>query len=401
LSRMFLKLRPVIFWTHLVIGVVAGLFILNMAGSGILIAYQKQVTALAERSQRTVVAPTGKTHLDVEDLVAKVQAAQPDAHLSGVVVYSNPTSAAMFYVGRDNNVLYADPYTGEGRGNGQKTVRGFFQLVTSWHRWLALEGTARPIGQAITGTLSIVYFTLLFTGLILWLPKEWSRSRLRQGAVLNLKLRGKASNWNWHNVVGIWFAPLLLLVTLTGIIMSHDWAGDLLFRLTGNPVPEHRREGGRAGGMHEAGGPAVAPDLEGINPLWAQAEKQVAGWHSISLRFPRSEDAPVIFLIDHGDGSRPDTVAQLTLDRDSGDVVRWQPYTTENAGQKLRSWMRPIHTGEAGGLAGESIAVVAALGSIVLVWTGFSMACRRFFGTHEPALSSLSSTETVPTSSPL
>jgi hypothetical protein len=36
-----------------------------------------------------------------------------------------------------------------------------------------------------------------------------------------------------------------------------------------------------------------------------------------------------------------------------------------------------------------------------LVWTGFSMACRRFFGTHEPALSSLSSTETVPTSSPL
>ncbi|MEI9998967.1 MAG: PepSY-associated TM helix domain-containing protein [Verrucomicrobiota bacterium] len=382
---------------HLAIGVVAGLFILNMAASGILIAYQKPITAFAERSQRTVAAPAGAARLDVEALVAKVQAARPDAHLSGLVLYSDSTAAAMFYVGRDNNVLYADPYTGAVLGDGQKAVRGFFQFVTSWHRWLALEGTARPIGQAVTGTLSIAYFLLLFTGLILWLPKQWSRSRVRQGALLNLKLRGRARNWNWHNVAGLWFAPLLLLVTLTGIVMSHDWAGDLLFRLTGNPVPEHRREGGRGGGR-DGGGPV---DIEGINPLWTQAEKQVAGWHSISLRFPRSSDAPVTFLIDSGSGSRPDTVAQLVLDRDSGEVVRWQPYATENAGQKLRSWVRPIHTGEAGGIPGESIAVVAALGGITLAWTGLSMACRRFFGSRDPVPSPVSPTQPESISSTL
>ena len=397
---MPLKLRTAIFWTHLAIGLVAGIFIINMAASGILIAYQKPITAFAERNQRTVTAPAGAAHLDVEALVAKVQAARPAAHLSGVVLYSDPTAAAMLYVGRDNNVIYANPYTGVVLGEGQKAVRGFFQFVTSWHRWLALEGTARPIGQAITGTLSIAYFALLFTGLILWLPKQWSRSRVRQGALLNLKLRGKASNWNWHNVVGLWFAPLLLLVTMTGIIMSHDWAGDLLFRLTGNPVSAHRGEGGRSAGR-DAGGAATLPDLGGINPLWTQAEKQVTSWHSISLRFPRSEDAPVTFLIDRGDGSRPDTVAQLALDRDTGEVVRWQPYATENAGQKLRSWMRPIHTGEAGGILGESMAVVAALGGIILAWTGLSMAYRRFFGAREPDLSSLSPTQNDPLSSPL
>ncbi len=389
---MWLKLRSVIFWMHLAIGVVAGLFILNMAGSGILIAYQKPITALAEHNQRTVIAPAGATHLDVEALVAKVQAERPEAPLSGVVLYSDPTAAAMFYMGRENNVLYANPYTGEVLGNGQKSVRVFFQAVTSWHRWLALEGTARPIGQAITGTLSIAYFILLFTGLILWLPQQWSRRRLRQGALLNLKLQGRASNWNWHNVAGLWFAPLLLLVTLTGIVMSHDWAGDLLLRLTGNPVPAHRGEGGRRGGA----GPI---DVGGINPLWAHAEKQVADWHSISLRFSSSSDAPATFLIDRGDGGRPDSVAQLALDRDTGEVVRWQPYATENAGQKLRSWMRPIHTGEAGGILGESIAVVAALGGITLAWTGLSMACRRFFGVRGSAPSPLSSTPTESISS--
>lgn len=392
---MILKLRTALFWMHLAVGVVAGLFILNMAASGILIAYSKQITALAERGQRIVAAPIGAAHLDIETLVAEVQEARPQARLSGIVIYSDPTATAMFYVGRENNVLYANPYTGEVLGEGQKTVRGFFQFVTSWHRWLALEGTARPVGEAITGTVSLVYFALLLSGLCLWLPKQWSRPRLRQGVLLDLKLRGKIRDWNWHNVIGIWCAPLLLLVTLTGIIMSHNWAGDLLFRLTGNPVPEHRREGGRSGGRGMEG-PAAKLNLAGINPLWTQAEKQVSGWHSISLRFAASSDAPVNFLIDRGDGGRPDTVTQLALDRDTGEVVRSQPYETQNAGQKLRAWVRPVHTGEAGGLLGQSIAVVAALGSMTLVWTGLALAWRRFFGAKERAASSLSQPQPTP-----
>lgn len=390
---MILKLRTALFWTHLAVGVVAGLFILNMAVSGILIAYSKQITALAEHGQQTVAIPVGTTPLDVETLVAKVQAARPDVHLSGIVLYSNPTAAAMFYVGRENNVLYANPYTGEVTGEGQKAVRGFFQFMTSWHRWLALGGTARPIGETITGTVSIAYFALLVSGLILWLPKQWSRARVKQGAFLDVKLRGKSRDWNWHNVVGLWCAPLLLLVTLTGIIMSHNWANDLLFRLTGNPVPEHRREGGRSGGRG-ADGPAAKLDLAGINPLWAQAEKQVPGWNSISLRFSASPDAPASFLIDRSGGGRPDTVAQLNLNRDTGEVLRWQPYETQNAGQKLRAWVRPIHTGEAGGFLGQSVAVIAALGGITLVWTGLSMAWRRFFGTKQTNQVSFSEPQT-------
>ncbi len=188
---------------------------------------------------------------------------------------------------------------------------------------------------------------------------------------------------------------MLLFVTLTAIIMSHNWANDLLFRLTGNPVPDHKREAGRNGGGN-AGGPSDI-DVSGLNPLWVQAEKQVPGWHSISLRFSGNPDAPATFLIDTGTGGRPDTVAQLALDRDTGEVVRWQPYDKQNAGQKLRAWVRPIHTGEAGGIIGQSIAVIAALGGIVLVCTGFSMAYRRFFGAKiKTAASPLSQPQPTP-----
>jgi uncharacterized iron-regulated membrane protein len=386
---MLLKLRPILFWTHLAVGVIVGVFILNMAASGILMAYQKPLVALAERSQRTVVIPAGAKALDLEALVAKVAAERPKARLSGVVLYSDPHAAAMFYVGRANNVIFANPYTAEVLGEGQKGLRGFFQFVESYHRWLALEGTARPVGQFITGTVSLGYLLLLCTGLILWLPRQWSRRRVRQSAVLDPTLQGRARDWNWHNVIGLWATPLLIVVTLSAVIMSHDWASDLLFRLTGNAAPEHRSEGGgRSGGRHGGGGwdassqanaPVAPPDVSGFNPLWIQAAKQVPNWHSISIRFPRDDDTPAQFMIDRGDGSTPATVGQLTLDRDSGDVVSWKPYASENVGQKLRAWVRPLHTGEAGGVIGETLAVVAALSAILLVWTGFSMAWRRFF----------------------
>jgi len=390
---MFRKIRTGIFWLHLAVGVTAGLFILNMAVSGICIAYAKQIIALAESSQRTVAVPANAKPLDPEALIVKVQVARPDAKLSGLTRYANPAASAMFYVGRDNNVLYANPYTGDVLGEGSKSVRAFFQFMTSWHRWLALEGTARPVGKAITGIVVTVYFGMLMSGLFLWLPREWSRLRVRQRALLDFKLKGGASNWNWHNTVGLWCAPLLLLATLTGIVMSYDWANNLLFTMTGNPVPERRAEGGRAGGR-DANGPAKI-DVADTNALWTKAGQQVTNWDSISLRFASSSNPPATFFINTAEQGRPDTVAQLALDRDTGDVVRWQPYAAQNAGQKLRSWVRPIHTGEGAGLLGQSLAVVSALGTIILVWTGFSLAVRRFRGRREFLSTPLSETEVI------
>jgi uncharacterized iron-regulated membrane protein len=381
------RLRSVLFWGHLAVGVAAGVFILNMAASGLLIAYEKQITAFAERGQRTVAAPPGDAadaaRLDLPTLVAKARAARPAARLSGITLSADPAAAARLNVGRES-YLYVNPYTGEVLGEGKPAVRRFFQWVTSWHRWLALEGPRREIGKAVTGAAAVAYFILLLSGLYLWLPKQWSKSRLKQALTPRLTLKGKARDWNWHTTVGFWAAPLLLCTTLTGITMSYEWANGLLFRLAGAPAPEHRREGGpREGGRGGMG----EPDLAGIESLWAQAERQVPGWQAITLRFPASATAPVTFMIEQGQSGRPDQMAQLTLDPATGEIVRWQPYAAQNGGQKLRAWVRPLHTGEAGGWIGQTIVVLGALGGLVLVWTGLAMACRRFFGKKSPAFS--------------
>ena len=59
-------------------------------------------------------------------------------------------------------------------------------------------------------------------------------------------------------------------------------------------------------------------------------------------------------------------------------MVKWEPYSENSTGRKLRSWFRGLHTGEAFGFFGQTIAGLASLGGCFLVWTGLAMAWRRF-----------------------
>jgi uncharacterized iron-regulated membrane protein len=137
----------------------------------------------------------------------------------------------------------------------------------------------------------------------------------------------------------------------------------------------NQRSGGAA---RPVDGPSAASAFKGLDALWARAEQQQAGWRSISLRLPISNDAPVIFTIDQGDGGQPHKRAQLTLNRQTGEVVRWEPFSSYTTGRQLRSILRFAHTGEVAGLIGQTIAGLASAGGAVLVWTGLALALRRF-----------------------
>jgi uncharacterized iron-regulated membrane protein len=54
-----------------------------------------------------------------------------------------------------------------------------------------------------------------------------------------------------------------------------------------------------------------------------------------------------------------------------------QPFASQSPGQRTRSWIRFLHTGEALGLPGQIVASVASLASLVMIWTGLALAYRR------------------------
>src|SRR5215212_303454 len=108
-------------------------------------------------------------------------------------------------------------------------------------------------------------------------------------------------------------------------------------------------------------------------------ERQVEGWRSITLQLPAKPDAPVAFAIDRGNGGQPQLRSQLTLNRATGEVVRWEPASNNTLGRRMRTWLRFAHTGEVYGLPGQTIAALASLGGALLVYTGLSLALRRLF----------------------
>jgi uncharacterized iron-regulated membrane protein len=109
------------------------------------------------------------------------------------------------------------------------------------------------------------------------------------------------------------------------------------------------------------------------------AEQQVTDWRSISLQLPTSVSAPLTFNIDSGTGGQPQKRAQLVLDRTTGAVTRWEPFSSYTRGRQLRSILRFTHTGEVVGIPGQTIAAIVSLGGAVLAFTGLALAFRRFY----------------------
>ena len=374
-----MKLRTVLFWTHLVAGVVAGLVILIMSVTGTLLAFQQSVLRFIERSDRVVaVPPDGTPRLDVDTLLERVRGASPDAQPTAVTLDSDPAAAVMVAVGAQGNV-FVNPYTGEVLGTGSPRARAFYRSVTNWHRWLAAEGEARATARAITGACNAAFLVLAVSGLFLWWPKQWSLRHI--GAVIWFRrgLRGKARDFNWHNTIGFWCAPVLIVLTITGMVISYTWASNLVYTLTGSPRPPATggAAGGRGGAAAQAGAPhrdvKPAPSLESIVD---QAETRVPTWRTMILRLPPRPGGPVSASISDREYWNSFARSTLTVDGTSG-ATRWEPYARTTLGQKVRGWMRFAHTGELGGLPGEAVAGLASLGGAFLMWTGLALALRR------------------------
>jgi uncharacterized iron-regulated membrane protein len=364
-----MKFRRIIFWLHLSAGVGAGLVIFIMSVTGVLLMYQRQITAWADDARVTPPA-AGAKPLSVEELLAKVRQVE-SASPSAITISSDPQMAASFSFGREK-VLFANPYTGEIVGEGSKRARVFFQFMINVHRWLAFGEDNRPIGKAITGACNLAFLFLVMSGFYLWWPRQWNLAAVRAVITFDRSLSGKARDWNWHNVIGFWSAIPLFLVVFTAIFFSYPWATTLLYRAAGAEPPPRPK-------APPAERKPAQVTLTGLDAAWAVAEMQLPGWKTISLRLPASPTAPLNFTIDQGNGARPDLRAQLTLAGKTGAVEKLETYSSQNTPRKIRLWVRWIHTGEAGGFLGQTIAGLASAGGAVLVWTGLSLAIRRFF----------------------
>ena len=415
------RLRSVLFWLHLVAGLAAGLVIGVMSFTGVVIAFEHDIVEWAERDVRRVPAPPADAvTLPLDQLIARaVEAAGGEARPSGVTISSDPRDAVAVSLGRETGTRYVNPYTGQVAPLVTTRTHDFMHLMIDWHRWLALSGEQRATGRAITGAANLAFLVLALSGLWLWWPRAL-RWRALKPALWFTGARGKARDWNWHNVYGFWSLPVLVVLIVTAAVISYPWASDLVYRAVGETPPG-------SAGFQPASVPAFQPPTPDAPRLtYAEAFAALAAahpaWTTITLRegLPRRRGAPApgnagfqpasgsdpatprrdgtgqglgrarvsvqpySATIRADDGTPSFASTQVVLNPYTAEAITTTGYADLTLGRKLRTWMRFLHTGEALGWPGQLAAALASLAGCVLVYTGFALSWRRFFKRRQP-----------------
>ncbi len=353
-----------------------------MCITGTVLAFEKQLVAWSERDARRVEIPENSSgRLSLDEIQRVVNDSRPSSPAASLVLQNDPGAAiAVSGLGPSPaGTLYVNPYTGALAQPKSTRMAAFMRAATSWHRYLNLTGpVARPRGRLVNGVCNIAFSVLTVSGLYLWMPRSWSWSRVRGVAFIRASLRGKARDFNWHNAIGFWTAPGLLVLTLTAMPISFRWAANSLYALTGTPMPQ----GGGAG----RGGAPTAPPVPipetarplGADALVAVAQAEFPAWEQITYRAGGWPGRPATLAVRTSVSWPRTATTTLSLDPYTGAVLRREGYAKMNAAQKLRSWTRFLHTGEALGIGGQLAAALACLGGCFLVYTGFALAWRRF-----------------------
>lgn len=112
----------------------------------------------------------------------------------------------------------ADPYTGEALAYGSGKLSNFFSTVRSWHDSLGMMGEKKKTGRMIVGYLGLAITVVLLTGLIMWIPSQWSNKKSLANSFRPVVSKGsRRAFFSLHNVLGFYSTLALLCITLSGV----------------------------------------------------------------------------------------------------------------------------------------------------------------------------------------
>jgi uncharacterized iron-regulated membrane protein len=383
--------RSVVFWLHLTMGCVAGLVIFTMSVTGVLLAYERQISNWINTPTILQSQSNTSTQESLDSILATLNGNGLGIP-SDLVLHSGAKAPIEARYGRERT-FYLNPWTAAVIGKPSETARKFFATVEQIHRSVGM-GMQSPSGRGTTGASNLIFLFILISGSYLWLPKIFTAASFKVRLLFRRGLKGKAREWNWHHTIGAWTVVPLFFIVLSGVVMSYPWASNMLYKMTDTQPPVR---GGRPGGpglgrqerrplgIAEQGG---TPTFHSFDEVAMLAKQQVPTWRSITISVPAAQERRVNVSVDRSSGGHPEQVTQLVVNRQSGRIQSSHGFADNNAGQKLRAWARFLHTGEEFGVLGETIAALASLGGAFLVWTGISMAIRRMLvvskGAAEP-----------------
>ncbi|MDB5192179.1 MAG: hypothetical protein JWQ96_1742 [Segetibacter sp.] len=260
--------------------------------------------------------------------------------------------------GRATHTAYVNPYSGQVIELYSYRETFFFTMF-SLHRWLL--GGDDSIGKTITGVSTFIFLFILITGIILWWPKN--KAILQQRLKIKTNASWKRLNHDLHIVLGFYSAIFLFIFSFTALSWSFKWFNEGIYAATGTSAkqtePPHS--------LMQAGKKRISFDS-----AFVAINKAVPDVQYFSLRAP-SDSIGIYTATVLPTGAAESAADNYYIDQYSGQVVGNLKYKDKNLGQRVRSNIKPIHTGSIYGWPSKIIAFIVCLCGVIFPITGTIM----------------------------
>lgn len=373
-----MSIRKTLFWLHLIIGCSAAIFIFLMSITGVALTYERQMIQMAERSDYPVPAKIFSPKLPMSEILA-IAKTYPTKKTAQIVIENQPNAPIVVKDGR-KKVAYLNPYNGEEISIPGQGTKLFLAKLRAFHRWLTFDGKFSETGRWINGIANVIFAVLIISGLYLWLPKRLNKRAIKQRLVLSGNYANKtARNSQWHNVFGFYMAPVFFVIVVTAFFFSFKWPGNTLKSYVSTEAVTLTKP-------VELSIDKIAPQLPIASQL-STLNTLYPYWKTIQFSMNSSlETKPMnsqLFKVDLGNGGEPQKRISVVLNTITGKLLQEQKFEQLSTYNKLRSYIRFTHTGEAFGLVGQTIAGLASLLACLLVYTGAMLSWRRWINSRK------------------
>ncbi len=335
---------------HKLLGIIMVLPLAFMALTGTAMLLTRTVHGLVSPMPIRMPSETATHTLD-EQMAAARAAGGAGAKITAYVSPSDARSLAAFTIARADAepiTMLVDPSTlATGRYDDRDTA--FYEWMHHIHETL-LAGDS---GKSIVGIFGVGMLLLVMAGAPAWFkPKAWRRE----------PFTFKRGWLRVHGAVGAWALAIVVLLPLTGAIMSFPVLGAQLRAVGAAPVAPGCRV--RAGAKTQAGS---------LDEAVAAATAAAPGQRVTSVRMGRGP-MRVSLLPDGAPIGGPLTFVTIGP---GGSVTCVSDPRTAGIGPFVNAWIRPLHAGKGLTYAWTLVTLAGGLAVLVFTVTGTAMRFRR------------------------
>jgi uncharacterized iron-regulated membrane protein len=344
-------LRRLLFQIHLWAGLVLGIYAVLIGVTGGVLVFHHEILARISPVP-TVAEPDRPPQL--EQIRAGIVSHHPGWHVWRIETPEAPGQAWQSHILQGSNfrTVFAD---GFGRVVGERSRGTWLSVVERFHSYLLIPG-----GRIINGIAGLGLVLLAVSGLILWWP---ARDRWNTAFKIVRRSSWKGVTYDLHRVGGAIVFGFIILFGATGGAFAWPAAYRTITSLvlpttptsTAEPVP-------------------MSGEARPVDELVAAAQRAVPETTLVELTVPGPRE-PVTVVLAHGSSpiARSAQTSQVIVNPYTGEVMIVDDFRTRRIGDRMLSWMAPLHTGQFGGFWIKLLWALAGLALPALSITGFIM----------------------------